>query len=109
MSTQTKIERESPMTLECAEAMVHSDPEIMGGVPVIRGTRVPVALLAAMQAQGDSAEDIAAGYPTISLEQARLAVVYMAAHPESSEAGTQPPLHDGWILKSRQVSLPISH
>jgi uncharacterized protein (DUF433 family) len=90
------------MTLQRAEAMVHSDPEIMGGIPVIRGTRVPVALLAAMQAQGDSAEDIAEGYPTISVEQARLAVAYMTAHPEPVHAATQPPLSDGWVLKSRQ-------
>jgi uncharacterized protein (DUF433 family) len=50
MSEQSTIEQESAVTLERAEAIVHSDPEIMGGMPVIRGTRVPVALLASMRA-----------------------------------------------------------
>jgi uncharacterized protein (DUF433 family) len=103
MSTQPTIEESTAMTLERAEAMVHSDPEIMGGIPVIRGTRIPVALLAAMQAQGDSAEEIAEAYPTVSVEQARLAVVYMAAHPEPPGGGGQPWLRDGWVLKSRHV------
>jgi uncharacterized protein (DUF433 family) len=38
--------------------MVVSNPEIMGGTPVIRGTRIPVQLVAEMRKQGTSVEEI---------------------------------------------------
>ncbi len=47
--------------------------EVMGGVPVITGTRIPVEALSEMLAQGATAEEIADGYPSLSLEQVRLA------------------------------------
>jgi len=40
------------------EEMVVSDPEIMRGTPVFKGTRIPVDLVADMLAQGATAEDI---------------------------------------------------
>ena len=38
--------------LERAENMIVSDPEIMRGTPVYRGTRIPVELIADMLSQG---------------------------------------------------------
>jgi uncharacterized protein (DUF433 family) len=46
-----------------AHAMVVEDPEIMGGTPVIRGTRIPVQLVAEMRRQGASVDEIVEGYP----------------------------------------------
>jgi uncharacterized protein (DUF433 family) len=46
---------------EKAHAMVVSDPEIMGGMPVVRGTRIPVLLIAEMRRQGASIDEILAG------------------------------------------------
>jgi uncharacterized protein (DUF433 family) len=43
------------------EEMVVSDPEIMRGTPVYRGTRIPVDLVADMLAQGATAEEILDG------------------------------------------------
>lgn len=48
---------------EMARAMVVSDPEIMGGIPVVRGTRIPVRLIAEMRRQGTSADKISPGTP----------------------------------------------
>jgi uncharacterized protein (DUF433 family) len=64
-----------------AHAMVHMDPEIMGGIPVIRGTRIPVNLVAEMRRQGASVEEILDGYPSLSREQVALAELYGPAHP----------------------------
>src|SRR5215469_13614933 len=47
------VERELKR-LRKAEQMVVSDPEIMGGTPIFRGTRIPVDLVASMAAQGGS-------------------------------------------------------
>jgi uncharacterized protein (DUF433 family) len=64
-----------------AHAMVVEDPEIMGGTPVIRGTRIPVQLVAEMRRQGASVEEILEGYPSITREHVALAELYVQAHP----------------------------
>jgi uncharacterized protein (DUF433 family) len=63
------------------ESFVVSDPEILGGRPVIRGTRVPVHLVADMVAQRAREEEIFSGYPTVTAEDLARAVRYAAAHP----------------------------
>jgi uncharacterized protein (DUF433 family) len=42
------------------------DPETMHGVPVFRGTRVPVQTLFDYLEGGDSLEDFLEGFPTVS-------------------------------------------
>jgi uncharacterized protein (DUF433 family) len=64
-----------------ADAMIVSDPEIMGGTPVIRGTRIPVRLVAEMRRQGASVEEILEGYSSLTHESVMLAELYVQAHP----------------------------
>lgn len=47
--------------LDKMRGMVVSDPEIMRGTPVFKGTRIPVELVAEMIAQGATVEEILAG------------------------------------------------
>ncbi len=49
---------------------IHSDPEILGGVPVFRGTRVPVQSLFDYLAAGQTLEEFIDHFPTVSLTQA---------------------------------------
>lgn len=63
------------------EEMVVSNPEIMRGTPVFKGTRIPVDLVADMLAQGATAEEILEGYPTLSKENIAIAPLYMRAFP----------------------------
>jgi uncharacterized protein (DUF433 family) len=42
------------------------DPETMHGLPVFRGTRVPVETLFDYLEGGDTLEDFLAGFPTVS-------------------------------------------
>ena len=53
--------------------IVTRDPEIMGGTPVFKGTRIPVDLVADMLAQGATAAEILEGYPTLSEDMLSLA------------------------------------
>ncbi len=53
-----------------SNAVVVSDPEILGGTPVFAGTRVPVRVLFENLADGVSLGDILDAYPTITREQA---------------------------------------
>lgn len=52
------------------QPVVHSDPEILGGVPVFIGTRVPVQNLFDYLSGGDSLDDFLRSFPTVSREQA---------------------------------------
>jgi uncharacterized protein (DUF433 family) len=54
------------------------DHEIMGGVPCIRGTRVPVATVVGMVAEGMTAEEILDAYPYLEAADIRQALEYAA-------------------------------
>ncbi len=51
-------------------SVVHSDPKIMGGALVFRGTRVPVQALFDYVEAGDPLERFLDHFPTVSREQA---------------------------------------
>ena len=67
--------------LRKVQRMVVSDPKVMRGTPVFRGTRIPVELVADMLAQGASEEEIVEGYPALGSEQVKAAPFYMKAFP----------------------------
>jgi uncharacterized protein (DUF433 family) len=52
------------------EKIVTTDPEIMSGVPVFTGTRVPVESLIQHLSAGDSLDDFLEGFPGVKREQA---------------------------------------
>jgi uncharacterized protein (DUF433 family) len=68
--------------LIAAEKMVVEDPEILGGTPVIRGTRVPVHRVAAIFDAGTPMERILNAYPSVTAEQVELASIYARAVPQ---------------------------
>jgi len=72
------------------EEMVVSDPEIMRGTPVFKGTRIPVDLVADMLAQGTTVEEILEGYPTLSKEKIAIAPLYMRAFPRRGRPSRRP-------------------
>ena len=47
----------------------HSDPEILGGTLVFKGTRVPVQNLFDHLKAGDSIEDFLTGFPSVKRSQ----------------------------------------
>ena len=72
------------------EEMVVSDPEIMRGTPVFKGTRIPVDLVADMLAQGATAEEILEGYSTLNKEKIGIAPLYMRAFPRRGRPSRRP-------------------
>jgi len=76
--------------LRRARCLVISDPEIMGGDPMLRGTRVPVHLIAALVAQGSTPVELKESYPRLTAEMIRLAPVYSAAYPLRGRPRRQP-------------------
>ena len=55
------------------------DHQVMGGVPCIRGTRIPVATVVSLVAEGSSAADIVTAYPQLDVNDVRAALEYAAA------------------------------
>ncbi len=54
------------------------EPDKMGGVPCIRGLRIPVATVVGMLAEGMAAEEILADYPDLEAGDIREALEYAA-------------------------------
>lgn len=67
--------------LVAARAMVTASPDVVAGMPVITGTRVPVHDVAASREAGHSVDAVRAAYPTLTAEQVDLATVYARANP----------------------------
>jgi len=49
--------------------VVSINPEVMGGTPVFKGTRVPVQTLIDYIEGGESIDDFLKGFPTVTREQ----------------------------------------
>ena len=62
-----------------AYEMIETKPEVMLGKPVIKGTRIPVALIVRKLGEGASFEDLLDGYPKLSIEAIQAALIYAAA------------------------------
>jgi uncharacterized protein (DUF433 family) len=64
-----------------ARAAVTENPRILGGMPVIKGTRVPVHDVAASAAAGVPLSRIKDAYPSLTEELIELATIYAKASP----------------------------
>jgi uncharacterized protein (DUF433 family) len=54
------------------------EPDKMGGVPCIRGLRIPVATVVGMIAEGMAVDEILADYPDLEAGDVRQALEYAA-------------------------------
>ena len=53
-----------------ANSLITVDPDILGGTPVFKGTRVPVKSLYDYLEAGDSLDEFLDSFPSVSREQA---------------------------------------
>ena len=60
-------------------ARITVDPRQMGGVPCIRGLRIPVATVVGMIADGMSSQEILAAMPDLAAEDIQEALQYASA------------------------------
>ncbi len=61
------------------------DHRVMGGVPCVRGTRIPVATVLGMIADGMTPGDILGEYPQLTQEDIHDALRYAAAAVDERE------------------------
>ena len=55
---------------------IESNPEILYGKPVVKGTRIPVDLLLEKLASGDELSDLLEAYPKLSKEDLYACLMY---------------------------------
>ncbi|MEZ5352181.1 MAG: DUF433 domain-containing protein [Bryobacteraceae bacterium] len=63
---------------ETADPPIVTDPAILGGKPLLRGTRFSVDFILELLANGASIADILKGYPTIQKDAAVSAIQFAA-------------------------------
>ena len=63
------------------EDLIEINPDIMGGTPVIRGTRMTVYSVLGRLAGGDSIEDLLEDYAHLTTEAIETAALYARTHP----------------------------
>jgi uncharacterized protein (DUF433 family) len=61
------------------------DHQVMGGIPVVAGTRIPVATVVGLVANGLSADEIVADYPQLAAEDVRACLQYAAQAVDERE------------------------
>jgi len=91
--------------LQQARALVVEDPEILGGVPVVRNTRIPVYDVAASAAAGISSDRLLAAYPGLTARDVELASLYAEANPQRGRPRQTPPRspHKMSVVASRRL------
>lgn len=67
------------------EDLIVCDPEILNGKPIVRGTRISVALIMQCIASGMTKEDILRGYPTLTHEGLEAALGFAARQFQGEE------------------------
>lgn len=64
---------------------ITTDPDVMAGVPCIRGLRIPVATVVGCVADGMSVADILEAYPDLEAEDIRESLLYAAEAVQERE------------------------
>lgn len=82
--------------LQKAKRKVVSDPEIRGGLPVIKGTRIGVYEIAAMLEQEPNEDEFLKEYPSLKAEDLESARIFSVAYPRRG----RPPRHP-WHVAQR--------
>ena len=72
------------------DKLIVEDPEILGGTPVIRGTRVSVYAILGRLTGGDTVEDVLEDHPDLSREAVEMAAIYARTHPLVGRPGGRP-------------------
>jgi uncharacterized protein (DUF433 family) len=84
--------------LTSARQLVVSDPEILEGTPLVRGTRVPVYDVAACVTAGLPKERILAAYPSLDEGKMELATIYAEANPARGRPRSSDELPEGAVI-----------
>ena len=95
--------------IERVNQLIVEDPVILGGQPVLKGTRLPVETLLAMRQGGRSVSDLQIDYPNLTQELLDAAAIYQAIHPRRGRPAKPAELVSapvGWKVRSHKIIRP---
>jgi uncharacterized protein (DUF433 family) len=74
---------------------IEQNPDVMVGKPVVKGTRIPVALVLGHLAHNPDLAELFAAYPHLTLEDVKAVLAYAQAAVEDTEKSTHrdTPMH----------------
>jgi uncharacterized protein (DUF433 family) len=78
---------------EHARERIVSDPDVMGGTPTIRGTRITAQAVLGRITAGDTIDSVLEDYPYLDHETVEGAAVYAAANPPRGRPAGKPWRH----------------
>lgn len=84
--------------IERARAFVDCDPGVRGGEPVVRGTRITVAMLADLEQQGATREELLEDYPALTEESLDAALLFARLYPRRGRP-RRTPFRDGEVIR----------
>jgi len=67
--------------IDQARSFVTSNPEVRAGEPVVKGTRIPVSVLAELVEQGATQEELLEDYPSLTAESLAAALLHAKLYP----------------------------
>ncbi|HEX8318262.1 DUF433 domain-containing protein [Longimicrobium sp.] len=73
-------------------SLVMIDPQVCGGMPVVRGTRIAVHTLADLAGQGAPDQELLEDYPSLTADSLSAALAYARANPRRNQ-----PVPTPWI------------
>jgi uncharacterized protein (DUF433 family) len=73
---------------------INRDPDICGGAPVVRGTRVTLRTLVASLAEGCEEEEILRNFPAVTKEDLKAVIAFAAASAEEDLPVSEVPRFD---------------
>ncbi len=89
--------------IQDAHRLIVQDPDILGGQPVVKGTRLSVDTLVAMHRSGRSFAQLQLDYPSLTQELLDAAGVYQAIHPRRGRPVKSDALPVGWKVRSQKT------
>lgn len=89
------------------QAWAERNPEILGGMPVVPGTRIPIYDIAASVAAGMPLTQIREGFPTLTDEDIARAVVYAKTNPQRGRRSASVSAPKGMRLR-KSIKVPYA-
>lgn len=89
-SPESSPDRRAARGYRCRHGRITVDPAVMGGVPCLRGLRIPVATVVNMVAGGMSAQQIVDEFPPLEIEDVAAALRFAADAVADREIPLQP-------------------
>jgi uncharacterized protein (DUF433 family) len=71
---------------------IERDPSVVGGQPVLKGTRVTLRTVLASLAEGATTAEILADFPTLSDEDVRAAIAFAATSAQEDLPVAESPI-----------------